>query len=67
MPTPPRKVPDKELKDARKALCDAARRFLARCCNEGFIEESVFRQACSDLGIAFDATDLRARRTSRLT
>lgn len=53
-PAPPRKVPDHELKDARVALCDAARRFLVRCYREGFIEESVFRQRCTDLGIGAD-------------
>jgi hypothetical protein len=61
MPAPPRRVPDTEVRDARKTLCDAARRFLVRCFNEGFIEESVLRQACTDLGIGVDATDLRSR------
>ncbi len=59
-PAPPRKVPDSELRDARTALCDAARRFLVRCCNEGFIEESVLRRACADLGIGVDSVELRS-------
>jgi hypothetical protein len=62
MPDRPQRVPEKEMRDARKALCDAARRFLVRCINEGFIEESVLRQACTDLGIGVDVTDLRSRR-----
>src|SRR5262245_37196166 len=37
-PAPPRMVPDGELKDARLALSEAARRFLARCHREGLID-----------------------------
>src|SRR5712692_4540361 len=37
---PPRRVPDKDLKEARRALCEVSYRFLIRCCNEGFISES---------------------------
>ena len=66
-PAPPRKVPDHELKDARVALCDAARRFLVRCYNEGFIEESVLRQVCADLGLGFDPGELRPGRVRRGT
>jgi hypothetical protein len=54
MPSPPRKVPDEELRNARTALCDATRRFLVRCCKEGFVDESVLRKSCSDLGIGLD-------------
>lgn len=53
-PAPPTKVPGSELSDARKALCDAARRFLKRCRKEGFIEESALRQACAKLDIGID-------------
>jgi hypothetical protein len=58
---PPRRVPDGELRDARRSLCDAAYRFLVRCFHEGFIEESVLRSACDDLGIGIAAADLRPR------
>jgi hypothetical protein len=60
-PVSPRRVSDKELKDARRALCEATRRFLLRCWNDGFVEEAVLRQACAGLGIAVDATDFRPR------
>jgi hypothetical protein len=59
---PARKVADRELKEARSALCDATRRFLVRCYNDGLIEEPEFRQACEHSGIGFDATDLASRR-----
>lgn len=61
MPAAPRKIPDREFRDLRLALCDATRRFLLRCCREGFIEEGVLRQAFANLGIEIDATDLRSR------
>ena len=61
MPTPPRRVPDSELREARQELCDAARRFLLRCHKEGFIDESTVRQACADLGLGVDAVELRSR------
>jgi hypothetical protein len=67
MPAPPRKVPDAELKDARMALCDATRRLLVRCYNEGFLDESAVRQACANLGIGLDATDLKPRCSTRST
>jgi hypothetical protein len=60
-PPQPHKVPGRELQDARRALCDAARRFLVRCYHEGFIEQAVVRQVCVDLGLGVDATDLRPR------
>jgi hypothetical protein len=58
VPTPPRKVPDSELKEARTALCNATRRFLVRCHKEGFIGEAEFRKTCEQLGISFDPIDL---------
>jgi hypothetical protein len=63
-PARPTKVSDAELKDAKVALGNATRRFLVRCYNENFLEESAFRRACSDLALGFDAADLKARRTS---
>ena len=61
VPAPPRKVPQDELREARRALCNAARRFLVRCCNERLIEESVLRQACADLAIEVDSAELWSR------
>jgi hypothetical protein len=59
-PPPPRKAPESELREARQALCDAARRFLVRCHKEGFIAESALREACDSLGIGVDAAELRS-------
>ncbi len=38
-----------------------AYRFLVRCFNEGFITESVLREACGSLEIGIEARDLRSR------
>ena len=66
----PRKVPDGELKKARVALSEATRRFLIRCYMAGLIDQSLFRKACEDSGIGFDATDLdrvRGKGARRIT
>jgi hypothetical protein len=60
-PAPPRRIPDYEMRDARRELCEAGRRFLVRCYNEGLIEESVLRQACAEWGVGVDASELRSR------
>jgi hypothetical protein len=57
----PKRLPDAELREARLSLCNAAYRFLVRCCNEGFIAESELREACSGLGIGIEASDLKPR------
>lgn len=60
-PAPPRRVPDADLRDARRSLTDATYRFLVRCCNDGLIPESRLRAVCDSLGIGVDAADLRRR------
>jgi hypothetical protein len=39
-PPPPRRMPDRELQRARRALVNATSQFLERCRNDGFISES---------------------------
>lgn len=56
---PPRRIPSGELAEARRNLCDAAYRFLLRCCNEGLINEDVLRRTCGSLDIGIEASDLR--------
>jgi hypothetical protein len=46
----PRRVPDRELRMARRALADAASRFLERCRKEGLLSEAAFSEACRNLG-----------------
>jgi hypothetical protein len=60
----PRRVPDAELREARRALCEASYRFLIRCCNEGFISEPVLREACRKLDIGVEAADIGKRPSS---
>jgi hypothetical protein len=55
----PRPVPDHELKEGRRAVCDATYRFLVRCFNESLIDEKTLRQECQSLGIGVEAADLR--------
>jgi hypothetical protein len=58
---PPRRVPDHELRKARRSLGDAVYRFLVRCCNDRFITESFLRETCRGLGLGVEASDLRNR------
>lgn len=58
---PPRGIPDSDLGDARRALCDATYRFLVRCFREGLVDEERLRGTCGRLGIGIEAGDLRAR------
>jgi crotonobetainyl-CoA:carnitine CoA-transferase CaiB-like acyl-CoA transferase len=50
-PPPPRRIPDRELQKARRALVEAARRFLERCRQDGLISESQLATAFEGLGI----------------
>jgi hypothetical protein len=59
-PSPPRRVPDGPMREARRSLCDAAYRFLVRCYREGLITESALREECRGLDIGVEASDLRA-------
>jgi len=59
-PSPPRRVPDGQMREARNALREATYRFLVRFYKEGLISERSVRQACGDLGIGVEASDLRS-------
>jgi hypothetical protein len=50
-PAPPRRIPDRELQKARRALVEAAQRFLERCRHDEVISESQYSQALGELGI----------------
>jgi hypothetical protein len=50
-PPPPRRIPDRELQKARRALVEAATRFLERCRRDGLISEQQHSEACRGLGI----------------
>ena len=50
-PTPPRRIPDRELQKARKLVTEATSRFLQRCWREGLISEQQLFEASRDLGI----------------
>ncbi len=61
-PMPPRRVPDAELREARRLLCDAAYRFLVRCCSEGLIAEDTLFEECRKLDISVARSDLMRSR-----
>lgn len=61
-PSPPQRIRDSEMQEARRELREAAYQFVIRCCREGFMEESALRQACSNLGIGVEVADLRRKR-----
>jgi len=50
-PSPARRVPDRELRKARRALTGAAGRFLERCRRDGLISEAQITRAFERLGI----------------
>lgn len=48
--SPPRRIPDRELRKARRALTEAASRFLERCRKDELISEAEFSEASRNLG-----------------
>jgi hypothetical protein len=49
--SPPRRIADRELQKARRALTEATIKFLERCRREGFVSESELTNALGSLGI----------------
>lgn len=49
--SPARRIPDRELQKARRALTDAVANFLDRCLREQLIQEAEFAAAIKRLGI----------------
>jgi hypothetical protein len=49
--SPPRRIADRELQKARRALVEAASRFLERCWRDGLISEALYSEACRGTGI----------------
>ncbi|HLN26351.1 MAG TPA: hypothetical protein VK395_01250 [Gemmataceae bacterium] len=60
-PSPPRRAPQTELKEARHNLREATYRFLVRAFRENMIEEAALWQTCDELGISVNKSDLKAR------
>jgi hypothetical protein len=58
-PELPRRLPDGSLRDARRAVADAAYRFLVRLCNDGLIFVAELRSRSAGLGLGVEASDLR--------
>jgi hypothetical protein len=49
-PAQPRRVPTAELQDARRAVCEAVARLLARCRKDGLIDAAAVAEARERLG-----------------
>ena len=60
---PSKRLPDEERQEARRLLGEAAYGFLVRCCNKGFIDESVLRRECARLGLEVVADDLKVQKS----
>jgi hypothetical protein len=60
-PSPPKRVADSALREARRSVTEATYQFLIRCCKDGLIPESQLRATCESLGISVDAADLGQR------
>ncbi len=61
-PDPPRRVPDADVREARRAVADALYHFLVRLYRDGLIDESRLRGICGELGVGIEAADLRRGR-----
>jgi hypothetical protein len=55
---PPRRIPDREMRSARKSLVEAAYRFVARCHRDHLISETCFLDVCRSLGINTDGESI---------
>jgi hypothetical protein len=49
MPPSPRRIPDRELRQARRALVEAVARFLERCRAEGLVADAVVSAALAEI------------------
>jgi hypothetical protein len=58
---PPKPLPDAELVEPRRAVCEAAYRFLVRCFHENLIDEATLRRGCEGLEISVETTDVKRR------
>lgn len=56
---PPKRIPDTEIKDARRSLCDAFYRFVVRCYNEQLLDKPGLERAADFIGIGIEASDLK--------
>jgi hypothetical protein len=56
--SPPRRIPDRQLRQARKALIEAAYRFMTRCRKEGLISLEQLAAARETLGVGSDGEPL---------
>lgn len=52
--SPPRRVPERELQKARRALVETATAFLRRCRDDGAISDEVLNAALKRLGVEAD-------------
>lgn len=55
----PKPVPDAQLKEARRALCEAFYKFIVRCHNAAILDERVVRHAAAPVGIGIGPQDLK--------
>jgi hypothetical protein len=58
-PEPPRPIPDADLREARRSLCEITYRFLLRCFHESLIDEKALREICEGLNLGIASDDLR--------
>lgn len=56
--TPPKSVPDGQLKAARAELLDAAYKFLIRCHKTDLLDEQALRKALASIGTGVDPNDI---------
>ena len=56
---PPRPIPEGQLREALRALRDAAYHFLVRCYRTDFFDETRLRQAADSVGTGIDVGDLK--------
>jgi len=57
---PPKRVPDNQLKEARRTLCDAFYGFIVRCQNAELLDQAAAEHAAANVGISIDQKDLKS-------
>jgi hypothetical protein len=56
---PPKPVPDSQLKDVRRALCEAFYGFVVCCHKAALLDEGGVRHTAAKVGISIDSQDLK--------
>ncbi len=57
----PKRIPDTDKRESRRAICDSFYHFVVRCHNGGLLDESQLRAYCKRLDIGVETRDLKRK------